>query len=228
MLTDFFDIPPSPLSSVYSTLPAKPAEFTKTGVILAARPTNSSFHQKTMDIQYGLRREPWVIPILILSIISMLMMAGFEVFVLCKTRQTSPNRRHLFLGQMLLLGLFTCVGLAALLTTRPSSLSCATVRFGAGVGFAIIFASLLVKCIFLISLNSGVYLPAPYQALLLFFAVLIQITVDVQWLITSPPAIHFLSTAESSRLIFTTDSVRFSIQVRMSCGQSGRKMFKNV
>lgn len=223
MLTDFFDIPPSPLSSVYSTLPAKPVNFSKTGVILAARtpiyPTNTTRirgDHKMMDIQYGLRREPWVIPILILSVISMFLMAAFEVFVLCKTRKTSPNRRHLFLGQMLLLGLFTCVGLAALLTTRPSSLSCATIRFAAGVGLAIIFASLLVKCIFLISLNSGVYLPAPYQALLLFFAVLIQITIDVQWLITSPPEVHFLATSElsqSNRLIFTADSMRFSIQV---------------
>ncbi|CAG9810130.1 unnamed protein product [Chironomus riparius] len=223
MLTDFFDIPPSPLSSVYSTLPAKTPNFTKTGVILAARtpihPTNTTKHRgdhKTLEIQYGLRREPWVIPMLILAIISMVMMAAFEIFVLCKTRKTSPNRRHLFLGQMLLLGLFTCVGLAALLTTRPSSLSCATIRFGAGVGFAIIFASLLVKCIFLISLNSGVYLPAPYQALLLLFAVLIQITIDVQWLITSPPAVHFLSVNEAphtNRLIFTADSMRFSIQV---------------
>lgn len=223
MLTDFFDIPPSPLSSVYSTLPAKNPNFTKTGVILAARtpihPTNSTKlrgDHKTLEIQYGLRKEPWVIPMLILATISMFMMAAFEIFVLCKTRKTSPNRRHLFLGQMLLLGLFTCVGLSALLTARPSSLSCATIRFGAGVGFAIIFASLLVKCIFLISLNSGVYLPAPYQALLLFFAVLIQITIDVQWLITSPPAVHFLSITESTqsnRLIFTADSMRFSIQV---------------
>jgi hypothetical protein len=145
----------------------------------------------------------------------MLMMAGFEVFVLCKTRKTSPNRRHLFLGQMLLLGLFTCAGLSALLTAHPTSLSCGTIRFGAGVGFAIIFASLLVKCIFLISLNSGVYLPAQYQALLLFFAVLIQITIDVQWLITAPPGVHFLSTHDftQSRLIFTSDAIKFSLQV---------------
>lgn len=217
MLTDFFDIPPSPLSSVYSTLPSKSANFTKTGVILAARtpihPTNATKLHKSMEIQHGLRREPWVIPILILSMISMFLMASFEVFVLCKTRKTSPNRRHLFLGQMLLLGLFTCAGLAALLTTRPSTLSCGTIRFGAGVGLAIIFASLLVKCIFLISLNSGVYLPAPYQALLLFFAVLIQVTVDLQWLITSPPSIQFLPTSESNRLIFTADSMKFSLQV---------------
>lgn len=220
MLTDFFDVPPSPMSSVYSTMPARGINITKNGVVIASKhPTNTSILRrdvKALEIQYGLRKESWVIPVLVLSLIAMLLMASFEIFVLCKTRNTSPNRRHLFLGQMLLLGLFACAGLSALLTVRPTFLSCATIRFGAGVGFAIIFASLLVKCIFLISLNSGVYLPAPYQALLLFFAVLIQVTIDVQWLMTSPPAIHFLATSESpyiSRLIFTSDAVRFSIQV---------------
>jgi hypothetical protein len=225
MQTDFFDVPPSPLSSVYSTLPTRGSSFNKSGMVLAARtpihPTNitrTRHEQRLLEVTYGLRQSTWSIPVLVLAVVAMLTMVAFEVFVLCKTRQTSPNRRHLFLGQMLLLGLFTCAGLSALLTARPSSLSCGTVRFAAGVGFAIIFASLLVKCIFLISLNSGVYLPAPYQALLLFFAVLIQITVDVQWLITSPPAVHFLPAsdvpvAHPSRLIFTADSMRFTVQV---------------
>lgn len=210
MLTDFFDVPPSPMPSVYST-PARPAGFSKTGVILAAKnhlnPTNTTLYRGQMiPLQTGLRHEAWVLPVVVLSCVSMLMMAAFEIFVLCKTRKTSPNRRHLFLGQMLLLGLFTCVGLSALLTARPSTLSCATIRFGAGVSFAIVFSSLLVKCIFLISLNGGVYLPAPYQGLLLLFAVLIQITIGVQWLMTAPPGVTFMKEiSTSNRMIFTAE-----------------------
>lgn len=121
MLTDFFDVPPSPMPSVYSTS-ARPTSLSKTGVVLAAKnfvhPTNSTMRGPTIAIETGLRKEPWVIPVLVLSCLSMLMMATFEVFVLCKTRKTSPNRRHLFLGQMLLLGLFSCAGLSALLTAR--------------------------------------------------------------------------------------------------------------
>lgn len=94
---------------------------------------------------------------------------------------------------MLLLGLFMCTGLAAILTTTPTVLSCGIIRFGAGVAFALVFASLLVKCVFLISLNSGVYLPAPYQGLLLLFAVLIQVAIGAQWLITSPAAVEDVS-----------------------------------
>jgi hypothetical protein len=49
-------------------------------------------------------------------------------------------------------------------------LSCSTIRFGAGVSFAIIFASLLVKCIFLISLNGGVRIQVDSMKNLITFA----------------------------------------------------------
>jgi hypothetical protein len=218
MVTDFFDVPPSPLSSVFST-PDRPT-FSKSGVVLAAKnhlfPTNSTLLRGHAQVQTGLRADKWVVPILVLSCITMTMMGAFEIFVLCKTRRTSPNRRHLFLGQMLLLGLFSCVGLSALLVVRPTTLSCATIRLGAGVSFAIVFASLLVKCIFLISLNSGVYLPAPYQGLLLLFAVLIQITINVQWLVTKPAGITFFREFTSNnvnRLIFTAENLRDGLQL---------------
>lgn len=227
MLTDFFDVPPSPQPSVYST--QRPASFIKTGVVLAAKnylqPTNTTFRRELIPVEGGLRREAWVIPVVVLACITMMMMAAFEIFVLCKTRKTSPNRRHLFLGQMLLLGLFSCAGLSALLTARPTTLSCATIRFGTGVSFAIVFASLLVKCIFLISLNGGVYLPAPYQGLLLLFAVLIQITIGVQWLITAPPGVSFLKEiSTTNRLIFTAENLNAMKESMQLCRTSFSEM----
>lgn len=154
------------------------------------QPTVISTHTHHHHHWIGLRKEPWVVPVLVLTSLVMLMMAAFEIFVLCKAWQTSPSRRHLFLGQMLLLGLFLCACLAAVLTVKPNVLSCGLVRFGSGIAFALVFASLLVKCVFLISLNSGVYLPAPYQGLLLLFAVLIQVAIGSQWLLTTPAAVE--------------------------------------
>ena len=75
---------------------------------------------------------------------------------------TAPNRRHLFLGQALLLGLFLLAGLSAAASLSQNPLSCAAFRL-VGLPAALVFAALLVKCVFLLSLNSGVYLPAPYQ-----------------------------------------------------------------
>ncbi|XP_021704683.1 uncharacterized protein LOC5566873 isoform X1 [Aedes aegypti] len=212
MSTEFFVVP-----STASTAASRSTTVRPGGVILAARNppghhnSNSNTHKLNVtpptiiaaSYPSGLRKEPWVVPVLVLACLSMIMMAAFEIFVLCKAWRTSPSRRHLFLGQMLLLGLFSCSGLAAVLTINPTILSCATMRFGAGVAFALVFASLLVKCVFLISLNGGVYLPAPYQGLLLLFAVLIQVAVGAQWLLTSPPSVDQVpisgGTAVSSR-----------------------------
>ncbi|XP_055907445.1 uncharacterized protein LOC129942497 isoform X2 [Eupeodes corollae] len=141
----------------------------------------------------GLRKEPWVVPVLVLASLTMIMMGAFEIFVLFKAWRTSPSRRHLFLGQMLLLGLFACAGLGAIITAQPTVLSCGAIRFGAGVAYALVFAALLVKCVFLISLNGGVYLPAPYQGLLLLFAVLIQVAIGAQWLLNQPPDIYTMT-----------------------------------
>jgi hypothetical protein len=64
MLTDFFDVPPSPLSSVYST-PSRPTSYSKTGVVLAAKnfvfPKNSTLKQIIPVETAGLRRDGWVI-----------------------------------------------------------------------------------------------------------------------------------------------------------------------
>ncbi|GAB0093924.1 uncharacterized protein DMENIID0001_091160 [Sergentomyia squamirostris] len=192
MSTEFFVVPPT-VASVTSRFSSARSSTLPSGIITAKTTMESMGHITPPTIvpthTVGLRKEPWVVPVLILSCLAMIMMVAFEIFVLCKVWRTSPSRRHLFLGQMLLLGLFACAGLAAIVTSTPTVASCAIVRFGSGVAFALVFASLLVKCVFLISLNGGVYLPAPYQGLLLLFAVLIQVAISAQWLLTSPPEV---------------------------------------
>ena len=77
---------------------------------------------------------------------------------------------------MLLLGLLlgACVGFAY--AVEPNEFSCAAVKLGTGLSYGLIYTSLLVKQIFLISLNSGVYLPASYQAILFLFIIITQVT----------------------------------------------------
>ncbi|XP_030752849.1 uncharacterized protein LOC115879929 isoform X2 [Sitophilus oryzae] len=181
MSTEFFLVPSTSTPLVTSS--------SASGVHI----TKTIFQSDENKIAGVFRNEVWVIPVLALSAITMILIAGFEVFVLCKAWRTTPSRRHLFLGQMLLLGLFSCAGLASICAASPSQFTCALMRFGTGVAYTIVFASLLVKCVFLISLNGGVYLPAPYQGLLLMFAILIQVAIAVQWLLTSPPQIDFVT-----------------------------------
>lgn len=188
------------MSTEYFLVPEKTTQKTSTTKI-----TEKSTTTKLPDIEKRslFREEVWVVPVVTLAAVSMFLMAGFEIFVLCKAWRTTPSRRHLFLGQMLLLGLFACASLSGVLALSPTPSTCATVRFGIGLAYAIVFASLLVKCVFLISLNGGVYLPAPYQGLLLLFAVLIQVAIGAQWLLTDPPQIDVLHESHTTDVQLT-------------------------
>jgi hypothetical protein len=88
---------------------------------------------------------------------------------------------------MLLAGLLACSGMAVVHTLLPTNVTCAVIRLGTGLAYSLVYSTLLVKLVFLISLNAGVYLPATYQSLLLSFAILIQLVIGVQWLVSAPP-----------------------------------------
>lgn len=106
-----------------------------------------------------------------------------EKYYYLSNPRTCPSRRHLFLGQMLLLGLFLSSVMGLAFAPNSNWLTCTLIRAGVGVCFAIVYGTLLVKTVFLLSLHTGVYLSAEYQALLLFFIISTQVAIDVQWLL---------------------------------------------
>jgi hypothetical protein len=142
-----------------------------------------------------LKREVWTIPLLAIAGINMLLITLFEVFVLCRAKGRGP----LFLGQVLLLALFLCSALSLLFVLRPTSVRCWVGRLGISLAYSLLFAGLMVKCVFLLSLESGVSLPRPYQSLLLVFALLPQVAINLQWILNSPPP-DSLSVSRSSTL----------------------------
>ena len=151
-----------------------------------------------------------MIPVLAAAGSIMLIMLIFEIYLVSQTVKTSPSRRHLFLGQMLLLGLLASAAMSVVFTLQPTNMTCAIVRLGTGLAYTLVYSTLLVKLVFLISLNSGVYLPATYQSLLLCFAILIQLVIGVQWLVTSPP--HLVELEDQQEVVFNC-SVGFQQQL---------------
>ena len=85
---------------------------------------------------------------------------------------------------MLLLGLLLGSSVGFAYAVEPNESSCAVIRLGTGLAYGLIYSSLLVKLVFLISLNTGVYLPATYQALLFLFCLIVQVVIGIQWLAT--------------------------------------------
>ena len=160
------------------------------------------------------KKEVWVIPVLIASGIIILILTIYEIFLLAKAVNKNPSRRHLFLGQMLLAGLLACSGMAVVHTLLPTNVTCAVIRLGTGLAYSLVYSTLLVKLVFLISLNSGVYLPATYQSLLLSFAILIQLVIGVQWLVSAPPDVTQLPLApDSTEETFATCATLFKQQL---------------
>ncbi|KPM06441.1 class C metabotropic glutamate-like protein G-protein coupled receptor-like protein [Sarcoptes scabiei] len=84
---------------------------------------------------------------------------------------------------MLLLGLFLSSAIGIAFVPKPNWLTCTFIRAGVGISYAIVYAALLVKTVFLLSLHTGVYLSAEYQALLMFFIIATQLAIDSQWII---------------------------------------------
>ncbi|XP_013789093.1 metabotropic glutamate receptor 3-like [Limulus polyphemus] len=142
---------------------------------------------RTSSLWY--RDEKWAVPLLVVSSVNILFIGCFEVFVLCKAKGTNPSRRHLVLGQLLLFGLLLSSTLGYVFAAGPTWFTCGVIRLGLGLTYTLVFGTLLVKTVFLHSLHTGIYLPALYQALLLFFVLLVQLAIGIQWLVQRPPAV---------------------------------------
>ena len=176
------------------TPPTKPTENTTNSDLCSESDIIECANQNnTRNANFGqpallkfLRGEIWVIPVLVGAGALVVVLFIFEVYLISKSISTNPSRRHLFLGQMLMVGLVLCCGMTVVATLRPTPVTCAVLRLGTGLAYTIIYSTLLVKLVFLISLNSGVYLPATYQCLLLCFAILIQLVIGIQWLVSAP------------------------------------------
>lgn len=186
MSTEYFAVPERP-AAPHSSSPAPPPP--PRAILPVAPPASPNTSSPTVPAPPAglLRSEPWAVPVLALACACMAATGGFEAAVVWGARRSGSPRRHLLLGQTLLAGLFACAATAALYAAAPGRFTCGAVRFGTGVSYVVVFASLLVKCVFLLSLDGGVHLPAGYQGLLLFFAVMIQVVIGAQWVGGWPP-----------------------------------------
>ena len=161
-----------------------------------------------------IRDEIWVIPVMSSTALLIMFLLIFEIYLIAKSCTSNPSRRHLFLGQILLLGLVLCCCMAVTFCLKPTATTCAVLRIGVGLSYTVIYSTLLVKLVFLISLNSGVYLPAMYQCLLLVFAISIQLVIGIQWLISSPTEVKELTPEEGGGAApYLTCGVEFKQQL---------------
>ena len=128
-----------------------------------------------------LHHDIWVIPLLVMSGVNLVTIITYWVTKYCCKQKLS------FLSHSLLLGLLCSSGLGFSFTLEQSDAVCLFIRVGTGMSYAIIYSSLMVKQVVLISLNTNVYLPNLYQVLLYILSVSVQLVITVQWVVLVPP-----------------------------------------
>jgi hypothetical protein len=143
----------------------------------------------------------WIIALGVCAGLGLVCVLVFEIYILYKLMGTKIGKqwRTMWLGQLLLFGLFcSYLTLFAYLFT-PTKATCGITRFGVGVSYAMCFAILLVKLMVLLTsktsadtllpgdVDSPNYLRGIYQFLMFLFVVGVQVVIAVQWLIQVPP-----------------------------------------
>lgn len=160
-----------------------PSELENTTEINATTPTTTVVET---PFYLNFRDEPWVIPLVSFSLFNVAVILIFEVYVLYKS---CGGKRHLFLGQILLLGLFLCSLLGIFYIPEPHWIFCSITRAGLGIVYTIVFGTLLVKCVFLLKLHDGVYFNASFQGLFLFFVIAVEVVIVTQWMVYEPSVV---------------------------------------
>ncbi|XP_052073192.1 metabotropic glutamate receptor 3-like isoform X2 [Mytilus californianus] len=153
---------------------------------------------------YELRFElghKWIIALGVLAGVGLLAVLVFEVYILYKLMGTKTGRqwRTLWLGQLLLFGIFLSYLVLFAYLPIPTDATCGITRFGVGLSYSIMFAVLLVKLMVILTSKSSEqsiladdiaspnYLKGIYQFLMFVFVVGVQVVIDAQWLILVPP-----------------------------------------
>ncbi|BFZ18672.1 hypothetical protein BsWGS_21711 [Bradybaena similaris] len=155
------------------------------------------------DNEYGTRfdrGQKWIIALGVLAGLGILCVIVFEIYILYKLlgTPTGSRWRTMWLGQLLLFGIFLCYLVLFAYLPIPTKATCGITRFGVGVSYAFCFAVLLVKLMVILTskpndvllpgdVETPNYLKGTYQFLMFIFAVGVQVVIDIQWLITVPP-----------------------------------------
>jgi hypothetical protein len=125
---------------------------------------------------YRIRTEIWAIPLIVFAGLEMFLVACFEAYVVVRVVAGRAPYRNFYLNQVQLLGNFLLSSVALFYASDMNPMYCVVVRFGTGMSYALVFAAMLVKSVYYLSAQNGVYLPSSYQALLLLFTLLPQVS----------------------------------------------------
>ena len=126
---------------------------------------------------FRLREEAWALPLLVLASLEATIFVAFQAFLLYQVLLGGLRRTRLYLDQALLVGSFFMPSVAILYASQMNPVFCLVTRLGTGLSYSLVFGTLLVKSVVLLSLHRrGSTLSPTYQALLLLFVLMPQVS----------------------------------------------------
>ena len=167
----------------------------------------------------------WIIAIGVLAGLGIVCVLVFEIYILYKLMGTKIGKqwRTMWLGQLLLFGLFLCYLTLLAYIWTPTKATCCITRLGVGISYSVCFAVLLVKLMVLLTsksssdnlipgdMESPNYLRGIYQFLMFVFVVGVQVVIAVMWLIMVPPdAVQV--TSNSGELVWICNHYTWTIE----------------
>ena len=126
--------------------------------------------------------NPWTLSMFILSLLNLVLSLLYWVYLTYSYHSSTTS--FFPLPHILLLGITSgSVASFVSVSLSPSSYFYQITSEAIFITYSIIFSSLLVHLLHLRSLSVGVFLPVPYQGLLLLFIVMVQLGLSLQKLI---------------------------------------------
>lgn len=177
--------------------------------------TGVFFRQYRPDEQYASRlyaskyRSIWSVALAVLAglgIIAVILLEISLIYLILTYKFEGPegkrrshlNLRSLWLGQLLLFGIFLSYLTLFAYLPVPTKASCGITRFGIGISYAIIFSCLLVKLMVILHTRDAAnYIPGEvnssfqhsigYMVSIFLIAFSVQLIIAIHWLIQVPP-----------------------------------------
>lgn len=132
-----------------------------------------------------LRKGAWIIVLIVLAAVGLALVVLLELYFLYKLSGTAicSHWKSMWLGHLLLLAILLCYLVLFAFVHVPSEASCAIIRFGVGVTYAMCFSVLLVKLMIIFNSERVGSVQGIYQFLMFFMAWAVQLAVDIEWLV---------------------------------------------
>jgi len=125
--------------------------------------------------------DSWQIALLVASSVNVCLVSIYWLYLIYISYMRTTKWRPPLLPHTLLLGLLLAAVAGFPHLTPDNPIACQGARLTTSLAYTIVYSSLLVRLVCLRSLHRGIFLPIPYQALLLLFCILVQVAMSVQW-----------------------------------------------